>query len=114
MTFDVRVEHWWGRLPLDVVDGVDGPSGGVTRVYVSRGRATMVLAGWDTYWVAGDRFGYGADSENHHRYEGRTASGWRWPEGENPHRDDRPPPSDATVWRGVMLPDDQAREVGLL
>jgi len=110
---DVRVEHWWGRLPLDVVDGLDGPREGVTRVYVSRGRDTMVLAGRDVYWVAGDRFGCFNDPENHHRW-GRGVSGWRWPQGGNPHRDGRPPPSDAVMWRGVMLPDDEAREVGLL
>ena len=115
MIVAVQVEHWWGRLPLEFVDGVDGPSDGVTRVYVRRGDEKMVLAGWDTYWLAGDRFGYSADPENFYRYAVRPRpSAWCWPEGHNPRRDDRPMPDGATVWRGVMLPDDQARQVGLL
>ena len=110
---NVRVEHWWGRLPLDVADGVDGPSDGVTRIYVSRDGDTMVLAGRDNYWLAGERFGCFNDPENFHRW-GRQESSWRWPEGQNPRRDDAPMPDGAKLWRGVMLPDDQARKVGLL
>ena len=113
MGLTVDVEHWWGRLPLEVVAGVDGPSGGVTRVYVRRDGHTMILAGRDVYWLAGDRFGCFNDPENYRRW-GHGASGWRWPAGGNPVRDDARPPGDARVWRGVMLPDDQAREVGLL
>ena len=113
MSFDVRVEHWWGRLPLELVDGLDGPKDGVTRVYISRDGNTMILAGRDTYWVYADRFGCFNQPENHRRW-GRQQSSWRWPEGQNPHRDGTPVPDGATVWQGVMLPDDQARQVGLL
>ena len=80
---------------------------------MSRGGHAMIMSGRDVYWLAGDRFGCFNDPENYRRW-GSQASGWRWPEGENPHRDDARPPGDARVWRGVMLPDDQAREVGLL
>jgi len=110
---DVRVEYWHGRLPLEVVDGVGGPPDGVTRVYVRRGGETMILASRDVYWVAGDRFGCFNDPANYPKW-GRERSGWCWPEGENPYRDDVPVPDGASVFRGVMLPDVQARKVGLL
>ena len=113
MSLDVRVEHWWGRLPLQTIDGVDGPYDGVTRVYISRSGNTMILAGRDTYWIYDDRFGCFNQPENHRRW-GRQQSSWRWPEGQNPQPDDAPVPDGATVWQGVMLPDNQAREVGLL
>ena len=113
MSFNVQVEHWWGRLPLHMVDGVDGPKDGVTRVYVGRGGNTMVLSGRDVYWLHGDRFGCFNQPENHYRW-GHQEAAWCWPEGQNPYRDDLPIPDGATMWFGVMLPDDQAREVGLL
>lgn len=109
----VQVEYWHGRVPLDLVDGLDGPPDGVTRVYVSRADETMILACRDVYWVAGDRFGCFNVPANYPKW-GRERSGWCWPEGGNPFRDDRPLPSDATVWCGVMLPDGEARKVGLL
>ena len=112
--FDVLVEHWWGRLPLETVHGLDGPTDGVTRVYLSRGDETMILSGFDNYWVHEDRFGIFNDEENFGWYEGEQSAGYRWPEGENAHRDDSPIPAGAKLWRGVMLPDDEAKEVGLL
>ena len=113
MTLAVQVEHWWGRLPLETVHGLDGPTDGVTRVYLSRGDETMVLSGRDVYWLSGDRFGCHNDPANYPKW-GRQASSWWWPDGGRPRRDDRPPPPGAVVWRGVMLPDNQARKVGLL
>ncbi len=114
MSLDVQVEHWWGHLPLEIFDGLDGPSGGVTRIYIRRGAETMILSGFDNYWIGGERFGLFNDEENFDWYEGEQSAGWCWPEGNNPRRDDLPIPDDAIMWRGVMLPDDQAKEVGLL
>ena len=109
----VQAEYWHGRLPLEVVDGLDGPTNGVTRIYVRRGAETMILSGRDNYWVHGERFGCFNDEENYHRW-GRQESAWRWPEGENPQRIEDPLPAGAKLWRGVMLPDAEAKEVGLL
>ena len=111
---EIQAEYWFGQLPLEVVDGLDGPTNGITRIYVRRGAETMVLSGFDNYWVAGDRFGIFNDEENFDWYEGEQSAGYRWPEGENAHRDDSPIPAGAKLWRGVMLPDDEAKEVGLL
>lgn len=111
---EIRAEYWDGQLPLEVVDGLDSPTNGVTRIYVRRGAETMVLSGFDNYWVYEDRFGIFNDEENFDWYEGNQSGSWRWPAGENPQRIEEPMPAGAKLWRGVMLPDDQAEEVGLL
>lgn len=110
----VQVEYWFGSLPLQLYYGVDGPSDGVIRVYLHRAPYTMILSGFDNYWFYGNRFGYYNDPQNYHRYIGRQEATWCWPEDNKPFRDEAPIPPGAILWRGVMMPDDEAREVGVL
>lgn len=75
------------------------------------------LQGYDTYWVAGNRYGVCNDAENMGAmYDGAQAYAWEWD-----GADERPvvpapatPPAGATVWRGYMLSDDDARRIGVI
>lgn len=73
------------------------------------------LQGFDHYWLAGDRYGVWNDPENMGTmYEGAQGFAWKWTDGVEVELDDWTPPADALQWHGVMIPDDDARAVGLI
>ena len=81
------------------------------------------LQGADTYWVAGNRYGIALDVENRHTMYADSEvheAAWEYlgHSEQLGHQEvqlaDPTPPADATVWRGFMLTDEQARWVGLI
>ena len=93
----------WGDLPTD----------GVLWVDVTRDGYRHRLSGHDNYWVHGDAFGVFNDPENAAWYGGAQATAWRWT-GSGSESIDPVVPRHARVLRGVLVPDDVARELGLL
>ena len=93
----------WGALPAVNVLWVD----------VRDGEYRHRLSGFDAYWVHGQRFGVLNDAENAAWYPGEQALAWEWT-GSGSRRVEASVPSGARVLRGVLVPDEVARAVGLL
>lgn len=96
----------WGGLPqsgvLRVVTWVDGGN-------------SVVMSGMDNYYVRGQSCGMTNDEENRDWYEGLMRVRWDWSQdGLTQSFSDGPPPAGAILHRGVMVPDEIARAVGLL
>ena len=103
VTFRASSEHAWGRLPVE----------GVLWVDVRDGEYRHRLSGFDAYWLHGQRFGVLNDAENAQWYPGEQALAWRWT-GAGSESIAPVVPRHARVLRGVLVPDDVARELGLL
>ena len=93
----------WGDLPTENVVWVD----------VMRDGYRHRLQGFDNYWVHDDAFGVFNDPENAAWYPGAQALAWRWTGAGSEVIAPVVPPF-AHVLRGVLLPDEVARELGLL
>ncbi len=105
-------EGEWRKLPTlpDL-----RPARGVVRAHLHHGPYRRTLQGKDAYWLTEGVFGMLNDPENRRWYEGVMANAWAWPTPDQcvPLTDARPP-AGAHVIRGVMLPDWQARALGIL
>ena len=103
----VAVTYWINGKPAQVVGLWEGmPKEGVLWVDVNNHR----MQGMDNYWVHGNFYGGFSDPEND--YGGFRKSRWRIDPFERAKR--QLPPHTAHVIRGVMLSDDDARELGLI
>jgi hypothetical protein len=111
----VTVAYYHGSLPLEFVtgDARDLPRDRAVWVEVERDGYRHRLGGMDSVWVHGDAFGCFNDPENADWYEGRQRVAWRWT-GRGSEEIDPAVPDGATVFAGVMLPDEDARAVGLI
>ena len=92
---------------------LDLPTEGVLWVDVRDGEYRHRLSGFDAYWLHGRRFGVLNDAENAEWYPGEQALAWEWT-GSGSRRVNASVPSGARVLRGVLVPDEVARAVGLL
>jgi hypothetical protein len=126
---NVTVHHYVGALPL--VEGPLGPCEDVVRVVVVAGWRTLVMQGMDVYWVHEPSGTLGMLNDGGPmgfvgmwrrwwrghacaRYVGASALAWRFTEDEHTQLSDTSIPAGAVVMRGVMLPDGDARAVGLI
>jgi len=95
----------WRLYPVDNVLWVD----------IERDGLRQRLQGMDNYWVDGHRFGMFNDFENEWLYEGVQHIAYIWPLGAAMKRVPGLVRSlDAHILRGVMVPDETARQLGLL
>ena len=101
------------RVTSDDMPWRDAPTTGVLWVDVMRDGYRHRLSGHDNYWVHDDAFGVFNDPENREWYGGAQATAWRWT-GSGSESIDPVVPRHARVLRGVLVPDDVARELGLL
>ncbi len=97
----------WNQLPAE----------GVVRIIVQHGPYTHELLGMDNYWLDEGLAIYGLynDPENRDWYKGEQALAYAWPTPDLHMRlanADLPP--GVHRLRGIMLPDDLAREYGIL
>ena len=102
-----RADWAWDRLPVE----------GVVRVVMQHGPYTHRLFGMDNYWLIEALAIYGLynDPDNHDWYAGEQALAYAWPTPELHVRlADADPPCGVHTLRGIMLPDDLAREYGIL
>ena len=91
---------------------VQEDDGAVIRVVVVHGRWTHRLQGMDRYWWTKDQFGcFNVDT---HQYRGKQSASWEVGDRGFIDTGGLLPPDDATVIEGHMVPDDRARELGLL
>lgn len=99
------VAYYDGQLPLRFVDAADDPHG-IAWIEVRAGGHSMRLLGADTYLIDVDHFGLINEDGS------RQDFSWSPDEGfvQEPDRDG----TYGLVFFGVLLPDDHAREVGLL
>ncbi|MFU8868668.1 hypothetical protein [Natronococcus sp.] len=105
-------ERYHGHLPLS--SGPPVACDDVIYLVARRGEHEHRLGGLDVYWVLGDTYGAFADPENLELYGGAPAVAYRWNEhGHVALEDTRPPPA-ALFARGILIPDDEARQIGLL
>jgi hypothetical protein len=119
---DWSVDYWQAGAPVSTRCRAHGswaelPTEGVVRVHLRHGEYSHTLQGMDNYWLAEEHHTYGMfnDPENAAWYEGRQAVAWAWPTPETcVSIANTDPPQGAHILRGVMLPDDLAREIGLL
>jgi hypothetical protein len=73
------------------------------------------LQGFDNYWFAGNTYGVYNDPDNADMYDGAMAFAWHLDDdGTEIALPETKPPANATILRGVMLTDDDARAVGIL
>jgi hypothetical protein len=114
------VVYWDGSDAVRVArdDWRDYPVEGVLWVDVHIGPYTTRLLGNDNYWIDPDacEFGVFNDPENAHIYQGRQAAVYRYYE---EHRVEllssrRRPKPGVHVVRGVWIPDEDARRVGVI
>ena len=105
------------RVTSDDMPWRDLPTEGVLWVDVEQGGYHHRLSGHDNYWIHGDSFGVWNDQQNWAWYGGGPEAqyhAWQWVRGGS--RSVVPPivPDSAHVIRGVLVPDEFAREIGLL
>jgi len=84
------------------------PTDGVLTVTINDHR----MQGMDNYWVHEGYYGAFIDPENRDIYEGKMKSRWKIDPFEKASR--ILPPADAHVIRGVLIPDEDARRLGLI
>ena len=107
--------------PLVSLDGEVGawrkaPPEGVVNVHISQGDSRHTLRGMDNYWIHEESRTYGMfNDEGSEGYEGVMSVAWSW-ESQDQHvpLEDTTPPQGVHIIRGVMLPDEYAKELGLL
>lgn len=103
----MRVAYWINRQVVVAVGPWENMRvEGVLWVEIGNHR----MQGADNYWVHGNYYGGFTDPENH--YGGFRMTRWQL----DPHKRVKRelPPPEAHVIRGVLIPDDDARELGLI
>ena len=110
-----RVLYWNGREAESVVADRwrDYPVEGVLWADLWQNGYHTRLVGLDNYWLHGDAFGVFNDPENYDWYPGKQAMAFRWTGAGSEEIEPVVPPG-AHVLRGVMVPDEVARELGIL
>lgn len=105
-------EHWsWLDLPIG-----DAKKTGVIRVDVWRGERYHQMQGFDYYWLDEDSgaFGMFNDEKNRAWYSGLQEIAWRFTDTGSVRLPPGSRPVGAHILSGVMLPDADARALGLL
>lgn len=102
----------WAKLPTQ---GKLQPDWGIVRVRIFYGHYEHVLLGMDAYWLGEGVYGMLNDPENRAWYDGAQSIAYAWPtiDQQTPLAD-ATPPAGVHIVRGVMLPDWQARQLGIL
>lgn len=92
------------------------PRDGVVYVEIERDGCKQQLRGMDNYWIDVESKTFGAfnDPENADSYEGMQAIAFRWDESGHVFIGEVTAPPSAIIVHGIMLPDDRAKEIGLL
>lgn len=106
---DVTVAYWRDDDVVEISgEWAEMPTTGVLWVDLGNHR----MQGMDNYWVHEGYYGAFIDPENRDIYEGKMESRWKIDPFEKASR--VLPPADAHVIQGVLIPDEDARRLGLI
>lgn len=128
------VRYYNGSLPLQEIssedmDYNDLPKKNVVEVFVQHEKYSHTMRGMDFYWIHENfygmfnRTGEEAKIEEQNRleagheqiiYEGKNCVKWEWSDQGHLFFEDQGPPDDIHILEGIMIPDDQAKEIGIL
>lgn len=114
-----RLEYYDGQLPLVEVSGVpwaDLDVHSVQRVFVVNGDYTMIMQGHDFYWIneENDAFGCFIGPHNYDIYEGKMSSSFAVVDGNFVDTGEELPGVGINVLGSAYMPEDEAKEVGIL
>jgi hypothetical protein len=128
------VRYYDGELPLisissDDMEWYELPQTGVVDVFIEHGGYSHLLSGVDNYWLSGNFYGWynntgslGEWEEEQRRvngheqvvYEGSMMMVFEWEDPEQHLVIGEYIPENVHVISGVMLPDELARELGMI
>ena len=117
----VSVRYWYGR-DNTIVSVTAGewsrlPTNGVVDVSLHYGRHSMTLNGHDNYAIEGDEVYVWTDPDQEHADPNRTGQRYKFVNGvpvESESINYIPQLKPENIKRGVMLPDELARQIGMI
>jgi hypothetical protein len=129
-----KVRYYQGQLPLveatsEDYSWEDLPIDNVIQMEIKKGDCTHVIGGFDNFWMSGSHYGVFNNTgslgeyealqrlENGHEqvyYEGAQAIMYDWDQDHINMGEIFPDTTKVHILKGVMIPDDQAREIGLI